>query len=273
MKYKLYTLGLFLIWIICQVSFAATSEADKICCLKNAYKPYISKVTKDNRTQKIFFYMKSGQKILWQDKYNKTFEEKLASSSLADMLSQSYPAYQSIDKTPRFNHDPGRFRNTALFQAVYGNTQAAVEKHLVKVQWLPNTAKRLRLKPIYLLFNSRNGAAAALTRVSNALDRLPSSFKKYVLCPAGTFKWRRIAGTKRYSAHSYGIAIDINTAYSNYWRWDHKNHLSDLYFKYHNRIPAKIVSIFERNHFIWGGCWYHYDTMHFEYRPEFFNGC
>jgi hypothetical protein len=20
--------------------------------------------------------------------------------------------------------------------------------------------------------------------------------------------------------------------------------------------------------FIWGGYWYHYDTMHFEYRPE-----
>lgn len=24
----------------------------------------------------------------------------------------------------------------------------------------------------------------------------------------------------------------------------------------------------EKHGFIWGGCWYHYDTMHFEYRPE-----
>lgn len=24
----------------------------------------------------------------------------------------------------------------------------------------------------------------------------------------------------------------------------------------------------ERHGFIWGGRWYHYDTMHFEYRPE-----
>ena len=31
---------------------------------------------------------------------------------------------------------------------------------------------------------------------------------------------------------------------------------------------AKIVEIFERHGFIWGGKWYHYDTMHFEYRPE-----
>ena len=32
--------------------------------------------------------------------------------------------------------------------------------------------------------------------------------------------------------------------------------------------PHKIVEIFERHGFIWGGKWYHYDTMHFEYRPE-----
>jgi hypothetical protein len=28
------------------------------------------------------------------------------------------------------------------------------------------------------------------------------------------------------------------------------------------------VEIFERHGFIWGGKWFHYDTMHFEYRPE-----
>jgi hypothetical protein len=37
---------------------------------------------------------------------------------------------------------------------------------------------------------------------------------------------------------------------------------------YRNRIPHRIVEIFERHGFIWGGKWYHYDTMHFEYRPE-----
>ena len=30
----------------------------------------------------------------------------------------------------------------------------------------------------------------------------------------------------------------------------------------------EIVRIFEKHGFIWGGRWYHYDTMHFEYRPE-----
>jgi peptidoglycan L-alanyl-D-glutamate endopeptidase CwlK len=30
----------------------------------------------------------------------------------------------------------------------------------------------------------------------------------------------------------------------------------------------EIVRIFEKHGFVWGGKWYHYDTMHFEYRPE-----
>ena len=33
-------------------------------------------------------------------------------------------------------------------------------------------------------------------------------------------------------------------------------------------IPQAIVDAFEAERFIWGGRWYHYDTMHFEYRPE-----
>jgi len=31
------------------------------------------------------------------------------------------------------------------------------------------------------------------------------------------------------------------------------------------------VQLFESERFIWGGRWYHFDTMHFEYRPEFFD--
>ena len=43
---------------------------------------------------------------------------------------------------------------------------------------------------------------------------------------------------------------------------------ADGHFPYKNEIPREIVDIFEKHGFIWGGKWYHYDTMHFEYRPE-----
>ena len=32
--------------------------------------------------------------------------------------------------------------------------------------------------------------------------------------------------------------------------------------------PAALVRAFERQGFIWGGKWFFFDTMHFEYRPE-----
>jgi len=32
--------------------------------------------------------------------------------------------------------------------------------------------------------------------------------------------------------------------------------------------PTEIIETFERHGFIWGGKWWHFDTIHFEYRPE-----
>ncbi len=60
--------------------------------------------------------------------------------------------------------------------------------------------------------------------------------------------------------HAWGAAIDLNTKYSDYWLWSKGG--------YRNRIPMEIVEVFEKHGFIWGGKWGHFDTMHFEYRPE-----
>ena len=74
------------------------------------------------------------------------------------------------------------------------------------------------------------------------------------------------AGTKRKSNHGSASAIDINAKYGSYWRWD-KPDAKGLY-RWKNTRPTEIVEIFEEHGFIWGGKWYHYDTLHFEYRPE-----
>ena len=52
--------------------------------------------------------------------------------------------------------------------------------------------------------------------------------------------------------------------FSDYWYW--RPH--DGAIVYRNRMPEEIVAIFEKHGFIWGGKWYHFDTMHFEFRPE-----
>ncbi len=105
--------------------------------------------------------------------------------------------------------------------------------------------------------------------ISDELEKLPPALLPYVQQVAGTFTWRVIKGTNRLSTHSFGITIDINTSFSNYWQWDNKTTDESVKIpNYINKIPWEIVAIFEKHGFIWGGKWYHYDTMHFEYRPE-----
>ena len=110
-----------------------------------------------------------------------------------------------------------------------------------------------------------NGVDKALEAVSRELDELPSNFIRYLKPNAGTYNCRRIEGSSARSMHAYAGAIDVNAQFGNYWRW---SMLPGSEPKWENKIPVEIVRIFERHRFIWGGRWYHYDTLHFEYRPE-----
>lgn len=88
------------------------------------------------------------------------------------------------------------------------------------------------------------------------------------------YTWRPIAGTKSLSAHSYGIAIDIIPRYMNrkitYWRWQMPYQKDWFLIPYAKRYmpPESFVQAFEHHGFIWGGKWFYFDTIHFEYRPE-----
>jgi len=161
---------------------------------------------------------------------------------------------------PAKNMDPGRVRFEPLFVAMYGDcNKNEVLRNLRTVAWLPNHGGGS------VTITAVNGVASALEKVSRELDELPGDFIKYVVPMAGTYSCRNIAGSKMKSMHAYGTAVDINTRYANYWRWT-KSNRGEL--RWLNHIPVEIVRIFEKHGFIWGGRWYHYDTMHFEYRPE-----
>jgi peptidoglycan L-alanyl-D-glutamate endopeptidase CwlK len=215
-----------------------------------AYPDSISKI--DNNT----VYFKSGKMIQYDDFEKKEFTDRLTNSDVEDMISLEYPV-EFI--TPQLNQDPGRFRSTLFFNTMYGSTPGEIESNLTTVIWMPGISNvRLRITKI-------NGVDKQLLRVSEELSSLPKKFHKYVNAPAGTYVYRKIAGTNRLSAHSYGIAIDINIDHAHYWRWSNEE---ENKLKYKNKIPIEIVKIFEKHGFIWGGKWYHYDTMHFEYRPE-----
>ena len=112
--------------------------------------------------------------------------------------------------------------------------------------------------------HSRIYIARRLQAVSNEIDALPEKIKRTAYPIGGVYSCRTVADTGKPSVHSYAAAIDLNTRYGDYWYWQHKTGP----IPYRNRMPQEIVDIFERHGFIWGGKWYHYDTMHFEYRPE-----
>jgi hypothetical protein len=191
-----------------------------------------------------------GHTIAWTKRDDERTEDD--PFDLFDVYEQRYPK-GAIAPVTEVDFDPGRVRVDALFFATYGHTAAEVTKSLVTVM-VGGKAFAVHHKVAQPL-----GRVAA--RVTAALAKDPS-LSRFFAAPGGTFNWRFIAGTHELSMHAWAIAVDLDVASANYWR----NEPAPP--KWKNHYPQAIVDAFEAEGFIWGGRWYHFDTMHFEYRPE-----
>jgi hypothetical protein len=189
---------------------------------------------------------------------SKTFPELLRHASIIDQFRIPYPR-GPLENPPAVDADPGRFRNTAFFTKMYGDCKKGdVSPHLVSVAWLPKAwGKSIRV-------TSLNHVDEHLRAVSAEIDALPDKIKRAAYPIAGSYNCRSVADTGQPSPHGYGIAVDLNTSFSDYWYW--RPHGGRILYR--NHMPQEIVTIFEKHGFIWGGKWYHFDTMHFEFRPE-----
>jgi peptidoglycan LD-endopeptidase CwlK len=255
-------------WILCSASrvFAQSRDTPAPDCLQSllrAYPDALLRATNDSLYWRNGAVMPFGRLRLPSNLDTLSTAEWecfLSQATLRDQMAQCYKRNDSAT-TPLRHDDPGRIRFEPFFRTMYGASENEVRQNLVPVRWLknlPNAASTLMVTRI-------NGVNTKLEAISDELERLPKEFHQYIAQPAGTFKWRVIAGTERLSNHSFAAAIDINLRFTDYWRWDLNK--GDRY-PFKNRIPMAIVHIFEKHGFIWGGRWYHYDTMHFEYRPE-----
>jgi hypothetical protein len=208
-----------------------------------------------------------GVNLIWRDgtrmpvadgRPDKSLEEQLRDGSILDQLRLPYPAGAPFSPAPQ--QDSGRVRNRAFFDKMYGECRSGqVAPKLVHVVWLPNTWGHV------LSITSVNGVDRQVAAISRELDRLPEADKRYLYPLGGTYACRSVADTGQTSMHAWGAAIDINPVLSDYWLW---SRISGDIPRYANRIPADVVAVFEQHGFIWGGRWAHFDTMHFEYRPE-----
>ncbi|MFV0537505.1 MAG: M15 family metallopeptidase [Dysgonomonas sp.] len=206
-----------------------------------------------------YLMMANNKNVIYvESKERKPHAELINSNNIGDIF--AYPYIRGIVKSIPKDYDPGRIRSEDLLKAMYGVTPADVQQNLTTIIWCPKLVnQKLKITKI-------NRVDKQLQKVSYELDNHPE-LKDYLL-NSSTFYWRKVRGSNKLSTHSFGIAIDLNTKYSNYWQWDCRCSLETTTLGYKNQIPQLIVDIFEKHGFIWGGKWYHYDTMHFEYRPE-----
>lgn len=243
---------LFMGFFCLMTSVLADEKRDLIAaCLLESY-PQIKSIEENT------IAFENGQYQILDDGRQKTLNQKIIDPDVEDMFSMLYPIGDTFPLPIDPIQNPGRIRNTDFFKHLYGEGKTSIERNLVKMPWNPEHNQTFRITRI-------NGVDKRLEQIIAAFDTLPEALKKYVARTSGGFNWRSIAGTKRLSMHSFGIAIDIDAKYSDYWRWNRTKESDQIL--YQNKIPMEIVSLFEAQGFIWGGKWYHYDTMHFEYRP------
>ncbi|MGH7984351.1 MAG: hypothetical protein ACREFF_14590 [Candidatus Udaeobacter sp.] len=103
----------------------------------------------------------AGQKFIYDDGIAKTFDERLDHPDIEDIFYQAYPLANPTDRLPK-DFDPGHYRVEALFMALYGDSESAVARNCVVVEFCGNSVK----------FNARYGAADALRAVSADLTPL-----------------------------------------------------------------------------------------------------
>jgi peptidoglycan LD-endopeptidase CwlK len=233
--------------------------------LKDSYPDCIQEVFED------YIVWVDGQVMdIENSDVSKSVIEKIKNPSLADQLEQDPYIVGKPESDPE--NDSGRIRFEPFFRKMYGNSPEEVEANLETVAWMPKVlgenARMLRVTRVHSIHEK-------IQKISKELEELVFQYPEYIKFvdrPGGTYCWRVIAGTNRLSNHSFGMTIDINVSQSHYWQWDLKKEgravCEHAELVYRNAIPWEIVAIFEKHGFIWGGKWYHYDTMHFEYRPE-----
>jgi hypothetical protein len=221
-----------------------------------------------------------GTLVPWNDGKQKTLDEALEHPDLHDTLLRPYIAGRIRPVTDP-NDDPGRVRVDALFVQTYP------KRDITRVEFM---GRRMQIHArVKNAFERVSARLSALRENDPALAPWLAKF-------SGTFVERNIAGTDRPSSHSYGVSIDLDAGKTDYWRWSapadtprpkgamegrsapadtprpkgamegRSKPASPL--RWRNSVPQPIVDAFEAEGFIWGGRWYHYDTMHFEYRPE-----
>lgn len=256
-RFSVHALALSLLLALTSAWVQASPQA--MACLVRAYPDFLQDAPASNQLR-----ARNGDAFVFDESLPPGSHQWLLDH--ADLKAQFEQAYPKgpLSAAPARDFDPGRLRSAVFFERMYGRTLAQVQEHMTSVYWAPCQCR--------IQFSGRHGAAQALEKVGQMLAR-SAELATYVAKPLGSLNWRTIQGTQRRSMHAYGVAVDFHLPkpLHHYWQWSGcKPGAACVY-------PAAVladtrlkdvVKIFEDHGFIWGGKWHHFDTVHFEFRPE-----
>lgn len=194
----------------------------------------------------------------------------LSDSSLAnaDKYQSLFYAYPSgrLAVLPPFKEISKR--SPDFLEAMFGRTEKEIRKHCESIRFLGHHVFVNRicidaLRRVETAILQEAKTDTSVTRYLNDLDIFYS------------FMIKAVVGSKNLSYHSFGLAVDlVPSSYSGrhvYWKWSRVFNREGWHrIPIENRWnpPQAVIDAFEANGFIWGGKWCHFDTIHFEYRPE-----
>lgn len=286
----LLNIALVLLTLQPQASASLSNEkAFKCQRVLRAYCSAFQSITQKDDT--IYFNLKSGEHVACDDKKNYDLLDpvqyglRINNPDISSVIEWEYP-FGKVDLPFTIEDgDPGRIRYEPLLMAIYGANESQVKKNLVKIDFL---GQKINV-------NAKLGAADALSAISKDLQKIQGFQKRFWESRefSGSFNWRKVAGTNRLSVHSFGAAVDFtiknDSSKKTYWLWVAKcivpgcekieenlsvlpvdlESLDTFVIKNSGLTADEVVSVFEKHGYIWGGKWHHFDTMHFEFRPEF----
>jgi len=152
----------------------------------------------------------------------------------------------------------GRERDYSFFKKEYGKNPLLVCINLTNIRFYN---KKFKIhKKVY----------KSLSNVIEKSRQYPEIGKFVSNIDIHSYNWRYIKEETNLSPHSFGIAIDFfPTNFSGliaYWKWTPEEIRTNKELRW--TPPKKLIELLKNNHFIWGGDWDKFDTIHFEYRIE-----
>lgn len=157
---------------------------------------------------------------------------------------------------------------TDVLESLWGRTEGQIREHGRSVRFLDHRMfvnERL-IEPLAAVERDVLRLAERDAAVAEWIEELDVTY---------SFVYRRIDGSPTRSQHAWGLAVDfVPRSYEGrhvYWRWSRamdREGWDEIPLARRWSPPRRVVEIFERHGFVWGGKWPHFDTIHFEYRPE-----